>query len=633
MNQNGRPLVRWLTAVALLALVPACGGSEETGEQAGGSGFRYDPAGADFFATPWPSDHRVLADGTVDLGSFPRQEVAIVSQIVEAIEGHIVGFSTMPTGYFQLQGQPADGALPPPIDTLSAAAPVQLIALGAESCGERVPIEMQVSMESDGDLFLPGKVLQIAPVPGFVLRQQVPYAFVVLRSLAMASGAPLERPAEWDAYLAGTKTGPIADSLEPLRACAAQGEIDLEAIALGTVFTVQDVVGPAGALRDAVADPSYSEAPQIAGWAVDAGLSGSDYTSYTATYQTPIFQTGVSPYADEGGDIVFDDDGRPIIQRWEEVPMILITPEGSGPFPVALWVDGTGWGQWSHVSKSLTQNLLDAGFAVASYMPQFHGERATAGAEPELHTYNFFNPTSGRNVHRQQAADTSYFIRVLREAVPDQTEAPTLDTSRLVLGGQSQGAQNGAMMAAVEPEVHAVVLNGLASYLTITVLERKDMVDYEALLKALLGIYAEVDRFHPALALLQLGADTTDFHNYASAWKGWEGRPAGAHVFVLNGYNDFTTHPLGMNAITIAGDLAPVDPPGWDVDPFGVWDRQPEALPISGNRSGFDGGDLTQATYLDGVTSHFTIYDLPQERARAVAFLVDALDGVPTLAP
>ncbi|MBW2457472.1 MAG: hypothetical protein JRI68_23395 [Deltaproteobacteria bacterium] len=616
----------------MLAALPGCGGDGETSPPPAGPGFRYEPGSADFFATPWPSDHRVLADGTVDLGAFPRQGVAIVASMVGAIEGTIVGFSTMPTGYFQLQGDFGVPSLPTPSESLAEGAAVQLVAVGADHCGQRIPVEMQISVANELDPFLPGNVLQITPVPGFVLHQKVPYAFIVNRSFGSASGHPAERPPAWDAYLLGSQGGSIADSLEPLRSCAAEGAIELDEVALATVFTVQDVVGPARALREAVADPTYSDAPQINGWAESAPYSGSDYTSYTATYETPIFQTGVSPY-DEGGDIVFDDEGRPAIQGWEQVPMIVIVPDGTGPYPVALWVDGTGWGQWSHVSSSLTQALLDAGFAVASYMPQFHGERATPGAEPEMHTYNFFNPAAGRNVLRQQMADTSYFIRVLREAVPAVAGAPELDCSRLVLGGQSQGAQNGAMLAAIEPEVHAFVLNGLAAYLTITVLERKDVVDYEGLLKSLVGIHGELDRFHPVLAMLQLGADSVDLHNYATVWKGWEGNPTGADLFVLNGYQDFTTHPIGMNAVTIAGDLAPVEPPGWDVDPFGVWERQPETLPIAGNRPAFDGGSVTLATYLDGNTSHFTIYDLSQERARAVAFLVDALDGMPTLAP
>ena len=251
----------------------------------------------------------------------------------------------------------------------------------------------------------------------------------------------------------------------------------------------------------------------------------------------------------------------------------------SGTFPVLLWVDGTGWTQWGHVTSSLTRDLLDAGFAVASYMPQFHGDRATPGASPELHTYNFNNPAAGRNVIRQQIADTAYFIRVLEEALPTLPNPPPLDTAKLVFGGQSQGAQNGALLAAVEPEVRAFVLNGLASYLTITILERKDGADYEALLKAVLGIHTEIDRFYPALQILQLGADSGDGQNSAPGWEGRSGNATGAHLFVLNGYNAFATHPRGIDAGTIAGDLAPIDPPGWDVDPQGVWQRSAEPRP------------------------------------------------------
>ena len=58
-------------------------------------------------------------------------------------------------------------------------------------------------------------------------------------------------------------------------------------------------------------------------------------------------------------------------------------------------------------------------------------------------------------------------------------------------------------------------------------------MDFEALLKALVGIHNEIDRFHPVLALLQLGADSVDPHNYAAGWRGWEGKPGGAHLFVL----------------------------------------------------------------------------------------------------
>ncbi len=591
---------------------------------------RYEPAASDFFRMPWPSDHRVLADGTVDLSDFPDAEFPAIAGMRDAIEGTVVGFSTMPVGYVELDIDPGPAALLSPAQTLDAKAAVQLLAVSQDHCGERVPIEMQIAQEEAKHLR--PRVLQLAPVPGFVLRQGVSYAFVVMRSFGAEAGYQTTRPGAYDGLLDGSASGALADALAPLRSCASSAQIKLDDVAIATVFTTQDVLGPARALRDAVNDPAIAAVPVLSGWAQSEKYTGSGHTSYEATYQTPMFQDGQSPYGSEGGEIHFEN-GKPVVQNTEKVPMIVTVPDGSGPFPVLMWVDGTGWGQWSHVSSKLSKDLLAAGFAIASYMPQFHGKRATPNSDPATHTYNFLNPKSGRNVLRQQLADAAYFIRVLREAVPTIQGAPQLDTTALVFGGQSQGAQNGALLASVEPEIKAFVLNGLASFLTITILERKDGTDYEALLKVLLGIHTEIDRFYPAIQLMQLGADSVDPHNYASGWQGWSGKPSGANLFVLNGYTDFTTHPLGMNAVTIAGDMGVVAPGGWDVDPHGVWPREPAPLPISGNRTGYDDKPHTVATYLDAEESHYTIYGKSQERARAVAFLLDALSGMPSLKP
>ena len=615
------PLLLVLTA----ALLVGCGSDPEESKQQIQP--RYEPAASDFFRVPWPSDHRVLADGTVDLSDFPDAEFPMIASMRASIEGTLVGFSTMPVGYIELDLDPGPEALLSPAQTLDPNSAVQLLALG-DHCGERVPIEMQIAQE-EGKHIRP-RVLQLAPVPGFALRQGVPYAFVVLRSFGAAAGLETARPAAYDELLDGSAEGALADALAPLRSCAKDAPLNLDSVAIATVFTTQDVLGPARALRDAVNDPGVAAAPEISGWAQSDKYTSNGHTSFTATYQTPMFQDGVSPYTQSGGVIHFVD-GKPTLQGTEKVPMIITVPDGSGPFPVLMWVDGTGWGQWSHVSSKLSKDLLAAGFAIASYMPQFHGDRATPDSDPATHTYNFLNPMSGRNVLRQQLADAAYFIRVLREAVPKIQGAPQLDTTALVFGGQSQGAQNGALLASVEPEVKAFVLNGLASFLTITILERKDGTDYEALLKVLLGIHIEIDRFYPAIQLMQLGADSVDPHNYARGWRGWSGKPSGANLFVLNGFTDFTTHPLGMNAITIAGDMEVIAPGGWDVDPHGVWERNPAALPISGNRTDYDDKPHTVATYLDAEESHYTIYGKPQERARAVTFLLDALSGMPSL--
>jgi hypothetical protein len=79
------------------------------------------------------------------------------------------------------------------------------------------------------------------------------------------------------------------------------------------------------------------------------------------------------------------------------------------------------------------------------------------------------------------------------------------------------------------------------------------------------------------------------------------------------------------------GDLAPLRPPGWDVDPYGVWAREPEAAPLAGNRVALDGTPLTLASHLAANHGHYTIYEVASVRAQAIRFLLTALDGTPEI--
>ena len=81
----------------------------------------------------------------------------------------------------------------------------------------------------------------------------------------------------------------------------------------------------------------------------------------------------------------------------------------------------------------------------------------------------------------------------------------------------------------------------------------------------------------------------------------------------------------------MASGSAPIAEPGWEVDPFDVWDVDPIRLPISGNATSLSGRALTIAAELSGNTGHFTIYDHEDTREMAIDFLVDALDSTPTL--
>lgn len=589
---------------------------------------RFDPAATDFYRMPWPNDLRTFADKTVDLRDFPEAQQEYVAQVRSAIEHEIVGFSTSPVVYIQFEQNPGVATLPTPTQTLEAIAPVQMFDVSEQGCGDRVPLLMQV--DNVGDTYTADKLLEVSPVEGFALRPGTPYALILQRSFGQDAGYETQTPSAFAGALTGEHPDPSVNQVyAPLRDCLERAGLDANEIAVATVFTTQDPVVEMREFRDFIRDPNFLPNPHITDYQVGT-LAG--MPAIEGHFLAPIFMRGESPYETEGGAFEFDDEGRPILQRWESVPFAFLLPEGPGPHPVMVWQDGTGWSEWSHADRPVVQEYVDAGFAVFGFLPQFHGTRATEGSNDQLSTYNYFNAEAGRTTLRQQAVEVMYSLRLLRHSLAGIPELDSLDTSRLVYASHSQGTLPGGILAAVEDSFHAFLLSASASYLSITILERSD-VDIESLLRALLNIQRPLDRFHPTIQLAQLGVDAVEPHNYARYWGGSPQRPGGANVYVINGFNDDTTHPIGMSFLTIAGDLAPIAPAGWDVDPYGVWTREAEQLPIAGNRIGFDGQPHTLATYLDPQTGHGTIHSVDFARLMGRNFLLDALENdVPELA-
>ena len=637
------PRHHWTLTLALLfSLAFGCGddtnGTEQTdsgsatgdadaGQITSGITPRFDPNGDSFYAMPWPSDYRYDNDGQVDLSGFPESNNPFISLYLTVLTEFVHGFSTMPVVYVGFDSVPDADLLPEPVETLSADSPLQLFSVSVENCGTRVPIESK--LELDGDAYVDANVLAVAPVPGFVLAPNTRYAFVVTR----AFGDGTEVPTGFVGILDGTGSNTeLVSVYAPLTACLEQAGLAIEDVAVATVFTTQDPRAELVEMRRVALDPTLAQAPLIADWARSdsASISGS-FTSYTGTFDTPIFQRGASPY-NSGGGVELDDDGNPIIQRYESAPFIVTFPDGDGPFPVMIWEDGTGATLEHHITSPITRLMLRESFAIASFEAQFHGERATPGSNEELHTFNYVNPESGRTVFRQQVIDTSYFIRVLREGLPGLEGLPDLDTDTLVFGGQSQGALIGAITAGVETEILAYALNGIGGYMSITVVERKDPIDINEQLQGLLQLNEPLDRYHPLVALAQMGGDAVDPINYAGYWRGWQAHPEGANLLLINGQLDITTPERSVNSITIAGDVAPIEADGWDVDPFGVWDVSTVTVPVSGNTTSKSGDNLTIATILDRAQGHYTIYENEWARYLAVSFWSSAADGVPVIA-
>lgn len=588
----------------------------------------FDSAGDDFYRTPWPIDTRLTDDGLVDLSDFPDPGIDLFQRYVAGVEADVRGFSLMPVVYVRVAEHPFPGGAPVPADTMDVDGPAQLFALD-DHCGERIPIELAANLDDDD--FISGELLMAAPVPGFPLRPATRYGFIALRSLGNDDGQALAPAAELSDALAGVHADDGLNALfAPLVSCLEAEGIPVDEVASATVFTTQDPVTEARALRNYVWQDVA--APDPVGFAYSDTHSRAAYSAYLGTYQTPIFQDGVSPYATTGGKIHFDEDGTPVLQGEETVPFTVVVPStGEPPYNLLIWVDGTGADDTSWIDSDVTQEMLRAGFVVAGYTAQFHGSRAVPGAIEDLHSFNYLNPDSFRNTFRQQIADTSYFLRLMTESRGLLSELPEINDERVAYAGQSQGALIGAMLAGVESEIDVYMLNGVGGYLSITAVERDDPIDIAALLSDIAGINEDYTRFHPLMALAQLGGDVADPQNFARDWVGWDDNPDGADLLIVNGIDDHTTPVRSMNAIAVAGGAQPAAPAGWNVDPFGVWGVDEAAMPLVGNRVAVDGSPRTHAAFLSASTGHFTIYRRGDARALAVEFLRTGVEGQATL--
>lgn len=580
--------------------------------------FRYERDGEGFYRLPWPSDGRVGPLGGPDLSDFPNR-TATLDLYLDEVEA-VRGFAMMPVAYFASHTEIPEDVLPETLATVESNSPVQLIDLSAENCGERLPLDMLLNAEADA--FNDAGTLQIANAIGTILEPGRTYGFVILRSFGDPAGLHTPRPPEFDADLMA------AAHLQPLRDCLPQTDLSLDDVAVATVFTTQDPIGEMQRLRDFVMDPDKVETRDLVSWGFSEAWSRKSLRliSYEGTVQMPVFQDGLSPYTSEGGALVFDDQGEPVIQRWEEVDIVVawrtFEEPPPGPRPILVFEDGTGWTPWNHLRGNWVNDALNAGFVVASFIPQFHGGRAGFGGSTEISTYNLVNPRAARGNFRQQAAEASYFVRLLREQIAQLDGPPELDTDRIVYGGHSQGAMCGSILAAVEDQYLAYALNGLSTFFTLTILHRKDIIDFELVVRSVFNLDRMLDRYYPILQMVQLGAEAVDPHNYAPRWKN--------DVFVVNGLLDDTTTKRGMDHLTMVGNLPPLTQPGWEVDEQGVWDGVPVSAPVEDNAQDASGAH-TRATLLDGERGHGTIYRNTRSRQMAIDFWLSAVEGAPRL--
>src|SRR5262249_31774384 len=149
-----------------------------------------------FYAMPYPSDLRLTPQGTPDLRGFPNNLQESLVSGLQTIAMQRVGFPQMPTAYFHFNAPiaPRD----PSVVLDGAGAPIFLVDVDPKS-DERGTMFPVVAATPAADRYLLDGTLEIAPRVGIVLHQSRTFAFVVMKSLSDATGAPLGSP---DAFVA-----------------------------------------------------------------------------------------------------------------------------------------------------------------------------------------------------------------------------------------------------------------------------------------------------------------------------------------------------------------------------------------------------------------------------------------------
>lgn len=569
-----------------------------------------------------------MVDGHPDVSDFPGAgDFPLVDAYLAAAD-QIDGFGTNAPMYVRFAAPIDPALLPTPEASVTVGSPVMLVDVDRDSRhrGERVPLTFEWTEAET--TFQPGNLLAAAPVFGFPLRPSTTYALVFLQPL-------VERAS--DRWIVGTDAEqlPIEETLIGIG-------LSSDDVSLAIPFTTQDPIAEmssiARAIREEIGLPVLDQTLVLL-------EERAAFDIYTGTVAVPVWQHGERPYRAEGGAFSFAADGSPEIAFWERVQFALTIPNGEpvpeAGWPVVLYSHGTG-GDFLTFCASLSSEteahvMAGEGVAMFAISQPLHGDRAPAGTNANLDSFNYANPDAGRTNFRQGALDQVYLTELLTRRQPRFTTAGgalALDPSRVAYFGHSQGGLVGALAAPyMSHRLRAAGFSGTGGGLAMTVVLRKDPMDIAVLIRSLLAFTDDeaLTTFHPVVGLIQMLSEATDPLNYAPWWFAeeppWDAAPL--PIVLTEGLGDLSTPSITTEALAAAGRVPVVGPIATSPESFVLRGLTAEPLPTGGNAL-----DWTQSAITAGLgqypdDDHFAIYDNRSARRLYRDFLSSALEGAP----
>lgn len=628
-----------LRGLVLLAVMGACSTSVERVSQTAPH-MLWSDTQTDFWSRPWPDDSRNRAtDGfDISLTEFPNPaSLTIVRDYLGHMQGLLdrypgAGFSPNGAIYLPFSHLMAESALPDTYATVEATSAYVLVDITeGNHCGERTPIELR--WKSRGTPYLDRPFLVALPHPGFPLRPKHQYLFAVTAELRDSEGRALVAPSDWlswaEAQSSTLRAGACADGT---------AVPTLDTITAGTIFTTGDPSYLTRMARRVILEQTLTvEAPY------QNDPLGPSCRELSGWITLPNFQAGQKPYLREGGEVVYDARGYPVVQTWETTRYSLLipttVPAGTRELPLVIVGHGTGGSRRSFVTDGTGRTACEHGLAAFGVSQPLHGDRRAAEHDdPTLLTFNFLNLPA--LVHNFQQG--GFDLVAIRHALSGHTlttdvtgyDQPVQFRAPVMYLGHSQGSHTGSFFGAVEPDtLSGILFSGSSGHLISILLAKDAPIDFSPILEAALASYGEFDAFNPLLTLFQTVADAADPINYARYYLGesiyepgseeaaaWKPR----HLMGTEGIYDGYTPPESTEAFLLAVGL---DFTGAILRPLPTYDwlvtqgARGAALPRPAGGNLSISGTTYTGLWAQYPSGHFSIRDTAQGRADVASFL------------
>ncbi len=627
-------------AIASVGALVGCDSSDATDVEPVHSIYQVPRAGVeqDFYALPFPNDIRLLPDGRIDLSTHQRPN-ALTEIFIDSIAEHQHGFGLNSPTLFLFDGELDPASLPSsPEASVLEDASVYIVNVEPTSANFGARTRIAARFEVNSGIAIRGNWLSVIPLPGFPLEPSTRYAAIITdRAQNMGSAAVL-RSTEFDEIMSSNslagELGAAQATLEPLLAWLDNdGGDERDDIVSATVFTTQDATSIMRKIREVI----YRDVAAPVPTTITPADVETDFSVFEGLYDGPIFQQGEIPYRrpENGGDIVFDDNGDPIVQSTVSLRFALAVPNGTPPatgWPIVIYAHGTGGSYRTFINNGTAQNLAARGIASISIDQTLHGPR-NPGGNPELDYFNFQNPLSARDNTIQGALDDFQLTRLVVDFNETlATQPTTFDDDKIYFFGHSQGALTGVPFVAYEPRIKGAVFSGGGGHLILSLLFKTEPIDISALLGVLIPD-KPLNEFNPILGLLQTYLDRSDPINFAKLLVAAPiaGREP-VDVFVGLGLTDSFTPVPSIKALATSIGVNPVAPLIEPIEGLRIQGLDALEPPIASNHS--SGATAVVAAYeqAPGSDGHFVLFDIPAARTQSIEFLATlAESGVATL--